>query len=235
MERKRLEQDEELRPTEVLARLNERIGVRAAVLPVSDEALCTWVRTTERGWQPFQEFMIKDGAQGTIGAVCFRAGEEADLPPQAWSSAPLVAEPEEAVEGDLHATPSPEAVDALRGARAVIVGPSNPVISIWPILHVLGDALDGVAAPVVCVSPVVGGGIVKGPTAEFLTAYGQPVSAAGVVAFYEQVRPGLLEGVVADEPVASLPVLQIDTAMPNAAARARVAEQTLRFALSLAG
>jgi LPPG:FO 2-phospho-L-lactate transferase len=133
------------------------------------------------------------------------------------------------------AAPTPEALAALRDARAVIVGPSNPVISIWPILHVLGDALDTAAAPVVCVSPVVGGEIVKGPTAAFLAAYGQPVSAAGVVAFYERVHPGLLDGVVADEPVESGPALQIDTAMADAAARARVAERTLAFAETLAG
>ncbi len=110
---------------------------------------------------------------------------------------------------------------ALRAARAVIVGPSNPVISIWPILHVLGDALAEIDAPVVCVSPVVGGEIVKGPTAAFLAAYDQPVSAAGVVAFYEQVAPGLLDGIVADEPLAGLATLQIDTNMPDAARAAR--------------
>src|SRR5581483_4565800 len=100
-------------------------------------------------------------------------------------------------------------------------------------LHVLGGALDGLDAPVVCVSPVVGGEIVKGPTAAFLDAYEQPVSATGTVAFYEQLRPGLLGGVVADEPVASLPTLRIDPAMTDAHGRARVAEQTLAFTLSL--
>jgi LPPG:FO 2-phospho-L-lactate transferase len=242
LERQRL-CDDGLRPTEALARLNEAIGVRAAVLPMSDDPVCTWVCTAERGWQPFQEFMIKDGARGTIEAVSFQACEEAKWCPQAWSLAPCITEPEEVVECAERASPSDDVIAALRGARAVIVGPSNPVVSIWPILHVLGDALDGMAAPVVCVSPVVAGEIVKGPTAAFLTAYGQPVSAAGVLAFYEQVHPGLLAdrgsrrssigGVVADEPVISLPALRIDTAMPDAAARARVAEQTLAFALSL--
>ncbi len=121
----------------------------------------------------------------------------------------------------------------LRVARAVIVGPSNPVISIWPILHVLGDALGGIAAPVVCVSPVVGGAIVKGPTAAFLAAYGEPVSAAGVAAFYERIAPGLLDGAIADEAVATLPTLRADTAMADAAGRARVAEQALGFAAAL--
>ncbi len=234
LERRRMEEDEELRPTQALARLNAAIGVQATVLPVSDDPLCTWVCTAERDWRSFQEFMVKDGARGTISAVHFRAGEDADWLPQAFSLAPEVAQPEEVLEYDERAAASQEAIAALREARAIVVGPSNPVISIWPILHVLGNALDGLSAPVVCVSPVVGGEIVKGPTAAFLAAYEQPVSVAGVAAFYERVHPGLLDGVVADEPVVSLPALQIDTAMPDPAARARVAEQTLAFALSLA-
>jgi LPPG:FO 2-phospho-L-lactate transferase len=232
MERRRLE-DDELSPTQALARLNEAIGVRAAVLPVSDDPLCTWVCTAERDWQPFQEFMVRDGACGTIEAVHFRAGDEADWFPQMWSLAPHTVQPEESIEYDERAAPSQEAIAALRDARAIIVGPSNPVISIWPILHVLGDTLDGLNAPVVCVSPVVGGEIVKGPTAAFLAAYEQPVSAAGVAGFYEAVHPGLLGGVVADEPGAALPSLRIDTVMADAPSRARVAEKTLAFALSL--
>jgi LPPG:FO 2-phospho-L-lactate transferase len=84
------------------------------------------------------------------------------------------------------------------------------------------------------VSPVVGGEIVKGPTAAFLTAYGQLVSASGVAAFYETIHPGLLDGIVADEPVAGMPMREIETVMPDAFERARVAEQTLAFSLSLA-
>ncbi len=208
LERRRME-DEGLRPTEALARLNEAIGVRAPVLPMCDESLRTWVRT-DAGWRDFQRFMIQDRAEGPVREVTFRAGHT-----------PAVA--------------SPEVLVALASARAVIVGPSNPVISIWPILHVLGDTLDGLNAPVVCVSPVVGGEIVKGPTETFLAAYGQPASAAGVVAFYEKVHPSLLDGIVADESVAGIRALEIDVAMPDAAQRRRVAEQTLAFAESLAG
>jgi LPPG:FO 2-phospho-L-lactate transferase len=234
LERRRLERDEELSPTQALARLNEAIGVRAAVLPVSDDPLCTWVCTAERGWRPFQEFMVKDGASGTIEAVDFRAGDDADLPPHMWSLAPRVTQPEEVVEYEDRATPSREVIAALHGARAIIVGPSNPVISVWPIMHVLDEALNDVTAPVVCVSPVVGGEIVKGPTEAFLAAYDQRANAEGVVAFYEKLHPGLLDGVVADEAVAGMAALEIDVGMPDAAQRRRVAEQTLAFAESLA-
>lgn len=208
LERRRME-DEGLRPTEALAHLNEAIGVRAQALPMCDEPLRTWVRT-DAGWRDFQRFMIRDQAEGPVREVEFREG---DTPPG----------------------PTPEVLAALACARVVIIGPSNPVISIWPILHVLDGALDGLNTPVVCVSPVVGGQIVKGPTDAFLSAYDQPASTAGVVAFYEKIHPGLLDGVVADESVAGMRALETDVAMPNGAQRRRVAEQTLAFAETLAG
>lgn len=222
LERKRMT-DEGLRPTEALARLNEAIDVTARVLPMCDEPLRTWIRT-DSGWRDFQQFMIRDRAAGSVREVTFATPAHARL----------------MVAGEVPAElPSPrptsEVLEALDEARVVIVGPSNPMISIWPILHVLEGTLGQIEAPVVCVSPVVGGEIVKGPTAAFLAAYDHPVSAAGVVAFYEQVAPGLLDGIVADETLASLPTLQTDTAMNDATARKRVAEQTLAFAETLAG
>jgi LPPG:FO 2-phospho-L-lactate transferase len=227
LERRRL-QDEGLRPTEALAKLNEAIGVRARVLPMCDERLHTRIRT-DAGWRDFQQFMIRDRAAGQVHEVAFATSPQArltavgstptsDLVPRSDDSAPR---------------PTPEVLAALAGARAVIVGPSNPVISIWPIFSVLGGAIAAATAPVVCVSPVVGGEIVKGPTAAFLRAYEQPVSAAGVVAFYETVVPGLFDGIVSDEPVAGIETLEIDTNMPDPAGRARVAERTLALAESL--
>ncbi len=204
MQRRRLEEDEGLRPTEAMRALCERIGVRAAVLPATDMPL----RTIVNG-EGLQEFMIRRRGRGPVRQVAFEGAQEAE--------------------------PSPEAVRALREADVVIVGPSNPVISIWPILAVLGEELQGNSAPVVCVSPVVGGEIVKGPTAAFLEYRGHPVSAAGVAGFYEHLYPGLLDGMVADEPLhGALPAARIDTRMDDPPRRARVAEQTLRFALSRA-
>jgi LPPG:FO 2-phospho-L-lactate transferase len=222
LERKRMT-DEGLRPTEALTRLNGAIGVEAKVLPMCDEPLRTWVRT-DAGWRDFQQFMIRDRAAGSVREVVFATPAQASrvIAGEVLPKTPLP-------------RPSPEVLGALAQARTVIVGPSNPVISIWPILHVLGDALGQIGAPVVCVSPVVGGEILKGPTAAFMAAYDQPVSTAGVLAFYEQIAPGLIDGIVADETIAHLPTLQIDTAMPDPAARARVAGQTLAFAETLGG
>ena len=85
------------------------------------------------------------------------------------------------------------------------------------------------AAPVVAVSPIVGGEVLKGPTEAFMAWAGLPASAAGTARAYD----GLLDGMVADEPVDDLPALQADTLMADAAARRRVAEDVLRFAESL--
>jgi LPPG:FO 2-phospho-L-lactate transferase len=219
-----------LTPTAALARLNAAIGVRARVLPASDDPVRTWVRSNA-GWRSFQEFMVRMRAAGIVEGLEFRGAEQA--------------------------APSADALDAIAGARAIAIGPSNPLASIGPILAVPGirDALHAAAAPVVAVSPIVGGEVLKGPTAAFMAFAALECSASGVAAFYGE----LLDGIVADEPVTELagrrvpgladepapglthrpapapPALRIDTRMDDAATRARVAEQTLAFADSLAG
>jgi LPPG:FO 2-phospho-L-lactate transferase len=195
-----------LTPTAALERLNEAIGVHARVLPASDDPVRTWVRSTA-GWRSFQEFMIRMRAAGIVEGLEFRGAEEA--------------------------TPSPAALDAIGRARAIVIGPSNPLASIGPILAVPGirEALLAADAPVVAVSPIVGGAVLKGPTASFMAFAALECSAAGVAAFYGE----LLDGLVADDPVAGLATLALDTRMDDAASRARVAERTLAFADSLAG
>jgi LPPG:FO 2-phospho-L-lactate transferase len=245
LERRRM-QDAGLRPTEALRALDERIGVQARVLPMSDGTLRTFVNGL-----PLQEFLIRERGAAPVQDVVFGGRRRAST----IAGARGESDPQ-----DDQPRPTPEVLAALAGARAVIVGPSNPVISIWPILHVIGEALADVSAPVVCVSPIVGGQVLKGPTAAFLAAMGLPTSAAGVAAFYDSIAPGLLDGIAADEPVPAGPVpspvdpqqrspalarptpsvpaglatLQIDTRMADPASRARVAEQVLSFADSLA-
>jgi LPPG:FO 2-phospho-L-lactate transferase len=195
-------------PTEVAAEACAALGVRARVLPMSDTEVRTRVLAGGRWWE-FQEFMIRRRGEGPVEDVAFDGADIAEPP---------------------HAAP-----EAIRSARAVIVGPSNPVISIRPILEVreISDALRATAAPVVAVSPIVGGEVVKGPTAAFLAWAGLEPSAAGVARAYD----GLLDGMVADEhldPGQELPLLRTDTLMSDAASRRRVAEETLRFAEALA-
>jgi LPPG:FO 2-phospho-L-lactate transferase len=104
-------------------------------------------------------------------------------------------------------------------------------VSIGPILRVPGmrEALQAAPAPVVAVSPIVGGASVKGPTLGFLRWAGVPPSAAGVAGLYGDV----LDGIVADEPVDELPCRVIDTMMADAQGRARVAQAALDLAREL--
>jgi LPPG:FO 2-phospho-L-lactate transferase len=196
---------EGLSPTAALARLNAAIGVRASVLPMSDDPVRTWIRTAAVGWRPFQEFMIRDRAAGLIEGVEYRGAEQARA--------------------------SDQVLAAIERASAIVIGPSNPLASIAPILAVPGirEALLSSDAPVVAVSPIVGGEVLKGPTASFMAFAALDCSAAGVADFYGE----LLDGIVADESVAALPVLNTDTRMDDAAGRERLARETLSFAEAL--
>jgi LPPG:FO 2-phospho-L-lactate transferase len=190
-----------------LQRLDRAIGVTARVLPMSDDPVRTWVRGPE-GWRSFQQFMISDRAAGPVDGLEFRGAEQA--------------------------RPSEQVLGALAGARAIVIGPSNPLASIAPILAVPGirEALADAAAPVVAVSPIVGGEVLKGPTAAFMEFAALECNAGGVADFYGE----MLDGIVADEdPARELASLRTDTRMDDAAARARVAAQTLDFADALAG
>jgi LPPG:FO 2-phospho-L-lactate transferase len=192
------------RLTEALAEAAAALGVRARVLPMADQPVRTRIFARGR-WVAFQEFMIREQAQGPVDGVEF--------------------------EGIQAATPPAEALEAIASARAIVIGPSNPVISIRPILDVPGmaAALRASAAPVVAVSPIVGGAVVKGPTEPFLAWAGLSLDAEGIAAAHR----GLLGGLVTDEPFDGLPALRTDTMMGDPAARRRVAAETLRFAESL--
>jgi LPPG:FO 2-phospho-L-lactate transferase len=194
------------RLTEAISELTTALGVSATVLPMADAPVRTSVRSGDR-WVPFQEFMVRERAALAIDDVRYDGIDTATL--------------------------SPEVLAAVAAARAIIVGPSNPVISIRPILAVPGmaDALRATPAPVVALSPVVGGQILKGPTKAFLEWAGVAVDAAGVAGYYGD----LLDGLVADEKLDGLaiPTLHTDTLLADPAGRARVAETTLRFAEGL--
>ncbi len=196
---------EGLTATAALGRLNEAIGVRSRVLPMSEDRVRSWVRTASAGWCGFQEFMIRERGSGLIEGLEYRGAEQARA--------------------------SEEALEAIAGAKTIVIGPSNPLASIGPILAVPGmrEALIAAPAPVVAVSPIVGGEVLKGPTAAFMAFAALDLSAEGVAAFYGE----LLDGMVADESVAEIPTLQTDTRMDDASARARLAEETLSFATGL--
>ena len=192
------------RLTDVQARLASSLGVSARVLPMSDKPVRTWVEAGGR-WRPFQEFMIKARREGPLQDVEFRGA----------SSAP----------------PTPDMLEAIAAARALVIGPSNPVISIGPILALPGarEALRDSRAPVVALSPIVERQVLKGPTATFMQWAGHSLSSDGIAAAYAD----LIDGLVADQRTEAVPLLQRSVLLDTPAARRRVAADTLRFALSL--
>ncbi len=192
--------------TEAHAAVVDALGVRARVLPMSDHPVATWVGVRGRT-VPFQEFMIVERAEGPIEDVQLRG-----LP---------------------RAPPSDAVLQAIAEADAIVIGPSNPVISIGPILALPGmrEALAAAPAPVVAVSPFVGGRSVKGPTEPFCDHAGIARSAAGIARAYEDV----IDGVIADEAVPDLAALRTDTLMESAEDRGRLAREVLAFVTSLRG
>ena len=193
------------RLTDAQAALAAALGVRARVLPMSDLPVRTRV-LAHRRWWPFQEFMIKARAEGPVDDLTFVGGASAAA--------------------------TPEALQAIATARAVVIGPSNPVISIGPILATAGmrEALTETEAPVVAVSPIVRGTVLKPATMPLMEWAGYELNAKGIAGFYD----GLLDGLVADEETGGLPVLRTDMLMADGDGRRRLAQETLEFALALA-
>jgi LPPG:FO 2-phospho-L-lactate transferase len=198
------------RLTDAQAQIARGVGVEAKVLPMSDSPVRTKVLTAA-GRRELQEYLIVDRGEPDVVGV--------------------------ELEGIEHAEPTPEVLDALRTAEAIVIGPSNPVISIGPILAVPGmrDAIAASPAPVVALSPYVAGQVVKGPTDRFMQALSRPSTAAGVASLYA----GLIDGMVVDEgdpepPPVEVATLSASTLMEGASGRARVARIVLDYATTLA-
>ena len=198
------------RPTDAQAQIARGLGVEARVLPMCDTPVRTQVMTPA-GQRGLQEYLILDGGQPQVLGV--------------------------QLEGIEAAEPTPEVLEALRDAEVIVIGPSNPVISIGPILAVPGlrEAIAASPAPVVAVSPYVAGAVVKGPTDRFMEGLGRPTTAAGVASLYA----GLIDAMVVDEgdpdpPPAEIPTLMAPTLMDSPAARVRLARIVLDYAATLA-
>jgi LPPG:FO 2-phospho-L-lactate transferase len=187
------------RLTEAIDEQRHALNIKAQVLPMCDDPVRTYVQN-EDGRHAFQEFMIRERAKGPVTGVEFRGADTASL--------------------------TPEVRDALQTADMVVIGPSNPVISIGPILAVGEMRAEMRNARVVAVSPLVHGQVLKGPTDAFMEWAGHPLSSDGIAAHYA----GLIDGLVADERATEIPTLVTDVEMGDAAARRRVAEAVLGFA-----
>ncbi|MGA1213016.1 MAG: 2-phospho-L-lactate transferase CofD family protein, partial [Solirubrobacterales bacterium] len=143
------------RQTDAQLQIGRGVGAEGRVLPMSDEPVRTRVRTSG-SWKGLQEFLILEGGQPEVEAL--------------------------ELEGIGEAKPTAEVLEAIDSADLLVIGPSNPVISIGPILALPGvrEALVEAPAPVVAVSPYVAGKVVKGPTDNTMRALGRSPDSRGV-------------------------------------------------------
>ena len=192
--------------TDAIAR---RWEVGARVLPMSDDRVATVIETDE-GALPFQDYFVRRRCEPAARAIRF--------------------------EGAGQARPAPGVLEAIAGAEVVLIAPSNPWLSVDPILAVPGlrAALTGTAAPVVAVSPLVAGQAVKGPTAKLMGELGLPLTHASIAAHYDGLLDGLVTHLGDDDSGIGVPTAATDTLMRSLEDRERVAAFALEFARSLA-
>ena len=197
--------------TEVTGELAAALGVATRLLPMTDDPVATLVDTSV-GRLRFQDYFVARRQADDVLGVVFAGIELARLP--------------EDVAG------------AIADAELIVVCPSNPIVSVGPILSVPGmrRAIRDASVPVVAVSPIVGGKALKGPADRMLATLGHEVSAAGVAALY--AGEGLVDGFVIDESDAALVpriaalgmrVLATPTVMGGAEDRRRLADEVLAF------
>jgi LPPG:FO 2-phospho-L-lactate transferase len=204
------------RPTDVALHLQRALNVRARILPMTDEPVRTEVRTDD-GWLEFQEYFVHRGQQPTVHEVRYGGIE--------------------------NSRPTPEVADALSQASAIVIAPSNPIVSIAPILAVPGMRAAITAARargvrVVAVSGIIGGKALKGPADRMLASLGRESSAVGVAREYADIADAIVLDTVDGATSASIEALGMrtlvtDTIMNDDAARARLAGDVLGFAAAI--
>jgi LPPG:FO 2-phospho-L-lactate transferase len=200
--------------TEVSRRLSGALGIRSQLLPMSDDPVRTVLRTAD-GWLDFQDYFVRRRHDADVLELRF--------------------------DGVAQARPSASVLAAVAGAEVVVIAPSNPFVSVGPILGLPGllDALLSASAPVVAVSGIIGGYAVRGPAAAMLRSLANETGAAGVARYYARAYPGLIDMFVidtADEREASdvaaagLEPYVTATLLPGAEDRRRLATELIGLA-----
>jgi LPPG:FO 2-phospho-L-lactate transferase len=200
------------RPTDAALELQARMGIAPRILPMADQPVRTEVLTAD-GWLEFQEYFVHRHQEPAVHEVRFR--------------------------GIDHAKPSPEILAALDAAELVVIAPSNPIVSIAPILAVPGmrGAIAGArerGVALIAVSGIVGGKALKGPADRMLASLGRESSAVGVAREYADIADGFvmdtLDGATSAAVEAlGLRTLVTDSIMADDAGRARLAGEVLQF------
>ena len=201
------------RPTEAARRLQVALGLGPRILPMTDDPVRTRVRTDD-GWLDFQEYFVHRHQAPTVHEVAYEGADDART---TW-----------------------EVTSALGSATAVIVAPSNPIVSVGPILAIPGmrDTLEEVrrrGTRIVAVSGIVAGRALKGPADRMLASLGHEATALGVARLYADwcdafVIDNADAGLAPEIEALGLAVVVSDTIMTDDAARARVAREVLTAA-----
>jgi LPPG:FO 2-phospho-L-lactate transferase len=201
------------RPTDVARDLQRALGVSARILPMADTPVRTEVLTAD-GWLEFQDYFVRRHQEPDVLDLRFRGVEDAAA--------------------------TPEVLAAFVAAEAIVIGPSNPFVSIRPILAVPGieaalQTARSAGAPVVAVSGIIGGKAVKGPADRMLRSLGHEASALGVARQYTGIADVFVldhtdEGLADDVAALGLTPLVADTLMTDDAARERLAREVLAAA-----
>lgn len=183
-------------------------GIETAVLPMSDQPVAT-VLDTDAGTLAFQNYFVERRCAPAVRRITF--------------------------DGAAVAQPAPGVAEAILGAEAVIIAPSNPFLSIDPILAVPGiaSALERTTATLVAVSPIVGGQAVKGPTAKLMGELGLAVTNAEIARHYGPRLDGLLIHEDDDAPAGAVAVDRTDTMMRELSDKERVARAALGLAVRI--
>ena len=196
--------------SEVTDRIRRSLGVKATILPMSDDRVETWVDTPQ-GEISFQEFFVKERSSPEVVGVRFAGADISE--------------------------PAPGVIEAIERANAIIVCPSNPITSIGPILAVSGirAVLKGVKARVVGVSPIIGEVAISGPAHKLMIACGREASVAGVAACYDDFLGTLLiahedRGRVSQIDRLRVEVVLSDIRMPSLMEKRRLAREVLALA-----
>jgi LPPG:FO 2-phospho-L-lactate transferase len=186
----------------ITARFARRFEVEATLLPATDDRLRTWI-ATPAGEFPFQEWFVQRGHRDEVDAVRFEGADQARA--------------------------APGVLEALDAADLIAIAPSNPFVSIGPILAIVAirDALEQRRVPAVAVSPLIGGRTVRGPADRMLQRLAGGTAPAQVTACYK----GLIDALVIDEAdadeEAGIQTIVTRTLMTDAEARRRLAEAVL--------
>ena len=197
--------------TEITSYFCQQFGIEARIIPVSNDRVHTIVETPD-GDMTFQDYFVKERCKPTVSGLSFQGADKA--------------------------LPNPELIETLQNQslQAVVICPSNPFLSIDPILAVRGvrEELRACSAPVIAVSPIVGGNAVKGPTKKNLRELGHPVSATAIANYYRDFIDGFIVDIQDEATAPEIQKLDIavkvsNTMMTDLTTKIELAQTVLNF------